>query len=141
LIGAHRAALDYDPSRGEFPKYAKWFIHCAIKTAIADGSLIRMGLKLRKTLGDDAPKREPVDVPEGVEPAEDPLELDEIEHLRAAVDRLPRGEREVIQLRFGLADGRGRSLKETGAALGFSDNTALKYERRALMNLRGMTEI
>jgi RNA polymerase sigma-70 factor (ECF subfamily) len=48
------------------------------------------------------------------------------------VDRLPDGQRRVIQLRFG----EGRSIQEAAHALGRSEGAIKQLQRRALENLR-----
>ncbi len=45
-------------------------------------------------------------------------------------------ERRVLRLRFGLADGRSRTLKEIGKEIGRSRTTAGRIERKALNKLR-----
>lgn len=45
-------------------------------------------------------------------------------------------ERRVLQLRFGLEDGRRRSLREVGEAIGRSKSTAKRIEAQALAKLR-----
>jgi RNA polymerase primary sigma factor len=57
-----------------------------------------------------------------------------------AVDALPRREREVIILRFGLHDGRPRSRHEVGKAFGISKTRILQIERSALEELREQAE-
>ena len=69
---------------------------------------------------------------EAAEPAEqDP-------RLRRALRSLPRAQREVIALRYGLADGEARTLAETGRELGMCRQRAYQHERGALARLRAV---
>jgi RNA polymerase sigma factor (sigma-70 family) len=56
--------------------------------------------------------------------------------LRQALRDLPDRQRQVLVLRFGLADGVPRTLEEVGATLGFSRERARQLERAALSSLR-----
>lgn len=58
------------------------------------------------------------------------------ERVDAALQCLNDRERYVIQLRFGLLDGRGRSLQEVGQALSVTRERARQIEARALRKLR-----
>lgn len=69
---------------------------------------------------------------------DEPLEeaIDRRSSVRAVVDLLPRDEREVVELRFGL-DGAGvRTVKAVGDELGRSVRWVRRVERRALARLR-----
>lgn len=58
------------------------------------------------------------------------------EQLRAAVADLPEREREVIELRYGLTDGRPRTLDEVGQVIGMSRERMRQIEANALRKLR-----
>jgi RNA polymerase primary sigma factor len=58
------------------------------------------------------------------------------EDLRAAVARLPERERRIIQLRYGLHDGRERTLEEVGAVIGVTRERIRQLEAVALRKLR-----
>lgn len=68
--------------------------------------------------------------------AADPAE--EYPRLRRALRFLPRGQREVIELRYGLADGEARTLDETGRQLGMCKQRAHQHVRGALARLRAV---
>jgi len=58
------------------------------------------------------------------------------EELRSAVALLPPRERRVIELRFGLQDGRSRTLEEVGAEFGITRERVRQIEHKALNELR-----
>ena len=55
--------------------------------------------------------------------------------LRRLLDSLPTRERRVIELRFGLADGRPRTLEEVGVALGLTRERIRQIEAKTLAKL------
>jgi RNA polymerase sigma factor (sigma-70 family) len=58
------------------------------------------------------------------------------EQITDVLDALTLRERTVVQLRFGLADGRARTLEEVGKALGLTSERCRQIEARALCTLR-----
>jgi RNA polymerase primary sigma factor len=58
------------------------------------------------------------------------------EELKEALGSLSRQERNVIELRFGLRDGRSRTLEEVGVELGITRERIRQIERKALAKLR-----
>jgi RNA polymerase primary sigma factor len=58
------------------------------------------------------------------------------DQLNAVLRLLPDRERRVIQLRFGLADGRGRTLDEIGREFGLTRERIRQIEQRTLAKLR-----
>jgi RNA polymerase primary sigma factor len=58
------------------------------------------------------------------------------EDLSAALDHLSERERRIIDLRYGLVDGRRRTLEEVGRALGMTRERARQIEAEALRRLR-----
>ena len=54
----------------------------------------------------------------------------------AIVDQLPLRHAQAVRLRFGLDDGRSRTLKEAGQALGLSAERVRQLEAAALNKLR-----
>ena len=66
-----------------------------------------------------------------------PLEDDaERRMLMEAVDTLDGREREIVLLRFGLADGREYTQKEVAAMLGISQSYISRLEKRIIERLR-----
>ncbi len=60
------------------------------------------------------------------------------EELHARMERMPARERAIVELRYGLKDGRPRTLEEVGAAFGITRERARQLEERALGLLRPM---
>jgi RNA polymerase primary sigma factor len=58
------------------------------------------------------------------------------ERWRGWLDRLSRREREVIEMRFGLVDGRAHTLEEVAQAFGVPRERICQIERKALRKLR-----
>lgn len=56
--------------------------------------------------------------------------------LRDLLEYLTDRQRQVIDFRYGLSDGRHRSLRELGKLLGVSATTIKKFEARALSKLK-----
>jgi RNA polymerase sigma factor (sigma-70 family) len=61
------------------------------------------------------------------------------EQVHAALDLLNRREREVLEMRFGLKDGRAHTLEEVAQAFGVSRERIRQIERKALRKLRHPT--
>lgn len=58
------------------------------------------------------------------------------EQLEEALQKLPERERKIIQLRYGLADGRYRTLEEVGREFGITRERIRQIEAKALRKLR-----
>lgn len=58
------------------------------------------------------------------------------EQVDAVMSDLSRRERTVLRMRFGLEDGKSKTLKQAGEAIGRSKTTAWRVEREALQKLR-----
>ena len=61
--------------------------------------------------------------------------------LRRAVEQLPRPEREVLKLRYGINGDEPTPLNETGRRLGISQDTVRRLERKALAELAESREL
>lgn len=76
-----------------------------------------------------------------------PEPLDEVadaelgQRVNSVVEQLPEGEREVIQLRFGLTGDEPLTLRQTGSELGIPLERARKLEERGLSRLAGSGEL
>jgi RNA polymerase primary sigma factor len=58
------------------------------------------------------------------------------DHIRAMLHELPAREADIISLRFGLVDGRSRTLEEVGRVLGLTRERIRQIEEKTLTRLR-----
>ena len=58
------------------------------------------------------------------------------EHIEEALDKLPERERKIIQLRYGLNDGKYRTLEEVGVEFGITRERIRQIEAVALRRLK-----
>ena len=58
------------------------------------------------------------------------------EHIHSALDILNEREREVLEMRYGLQDGRTHTLEEVGKAFGVTRERIRQIETKALRKLR-----
>jgi RNA polymerase primary sigma factor len=58
------------------------------------------------------------------------------EHVRALLDDLPEREAQILELRFGLIDGRPRTLEEVGREFGVTRERIRQIEEETLLKLR-----
>lgn len=72
----------------------------------------------------------------GMTPAESATHTLLSERLGDALKRLPERERRIIQLRYGLVDGRARTLEEVGREFGITRERTRQIEGEALRKLR-----
>jgi RNA polymerase primary sigma factor len=98
----------------------------------------RRPLSLEKPVGEDGDTElgsfiEDDNLPAPVETVERHLLRSDLEQMLAA---LPPREARVLRLRYGMQDGRTRTLKEVGDKLGVSRERARQIERQALRRLR-----
>jgi len=73
---------------------------------------------------------------EGPDPEEWTSEMLLGEDLEKALEEIPEREREALELRYGLIDGRVRTLEEIGRRLGVTRERARQLEAQALRRLR-----
>jgi RNA polymerase primary sigma factor len=85
-------------------------------------------------LGDLLPSDRP-------DPVEEVAELFQERQVAEVVARLPEGEREVINLRFGLAGEEPRTIHQTGRELGLTQKQTSELEARALRRLAASREL
>jgi RNA polymerase primary sigma factor len=100
--------------------------------------LVQQPLSLERTVGEDndASLAEAVEDPHAASPhavAENSALRDRLVML---MGDLPDRERKVIELRYGLADGRPRTLKEVSGAFGLTRERIRQLETAALSHLR-----
>ena len=69
------------------------------------------------------------------------LKKDNILEITKLLDNLSSRERLVLQLRFGLSDGKNRTLEDIGKMLGLTRERIRQIEKKALSKLRGLENI
>ncbi|MFN8139153.1 MAG: sigma-70 family RNA polymerase sigma factor [Fimbriimonadales bacterium] len=89
-----------------------------------------VGEKDNSSLGDFVPNKS---MPEPTEVTQNLIKRQEIDSI---LGRLTSRERDVVRLRFGLDDGRPRTLEEVGAALNVTRERVRQIELRAMKKLR-----
>jgi len=60
--------------------------------------------------------------------------------LRNAVSELGRREREIMEMRFGLVDGKEKTQKEVAEIIGISQSYISRLEKKIIKKLRGQLE-
>lgn len=163
-VGLMTAVDRFDPYRGfQFSTMATWWIRQAMTRAIADKArLIRVPVhyyeKAPWLIRERIPHRIPLGEPPGLWPVGSlnevperrmrPLsvagdEVEEVAELRdlrdrihEALEHLTQRERRVLELRFGLTDGRTRTLEEVGREFGRTRERIRQIEAKALKRLR-----
>ena len=157
-LGLIEAARRFDPSRNvKFITYAVWWIRESMMHVLADQTrAFSFPPKLFAALGtrsNDVSLSDPVSADgtrqladtlpqEQVPPVEEELiHQADLAELTAALAELDGKEREVVRLRFGLADDEPRTLQEIGDRLRLSRERVRQIESRAKEKLRSSAKL
>jgi RNA polymerase primary sigma factor len=159
-LGLLRAVDKFDYRRGfKFSTYATWWIRQAIQRALADQALpIRLPVHVHEMRSKALRAKEALSQklgrdPEPWEIAEatglDVAKIDDLQRLAyvstssglpadvlESLAKLEERERLVLELRFGLTDGEGKTLDEIGRRVGLTREGVRQIEKRALEKLR-----
>jgi len=140
-LGLIEAARRFDPSRKvKFITYAVWWIRESMMHILSDETrAVSFPPKLLPVFvrgADDVPVSDTL-ADARVSPIEDDLiHQADLDELAAALDDLDGTEREVVSLRFGLADDEPHTLQEIGNRLHLSRERVRQIEVRAKDKLR-----
>jgi RNA polymerase primary sigma factor len=104
--------------------------------------MVAQPLSLERSVSDDndASLAEAVEDTDAVSPMEAAENSVLRDRLATLIDSLPERERKVIELRYGLQDGRPRTLKEVSGAFGLTRERIRQLEIAALSHLRAVGE-
>ena len=130
-FGLMRAAELHDPARGAFGMYATIWIKSAMREAVGRA---RAGVSTGGTVEVEVE----VEDPGAVDPLEALADAERAARVRAAVAALRASHRGVVEARFGLGDGRPRTLAETADLFGVSKQRIHQVEGSALATLRAV---
>ena len=139
-IGLIKAVNSFDPSKKiKLATYASRCIENEILMVLRRNSRARMEVSLDEPLNVDYDGNELLlsDIL-GTDPDLVSRDLDadvDKQLLRSAVDRLGRREQNIVQLRYGLADGRERTQKEVADLMGISQSYISRIEKRIIAKL------
>tara|TARA_B100001540_G_C15665595_1_gene577642 strand:- start:198 stop:1004 length:807 start_codon:yes stop_codon:yes gene_type:complete len=100
-------------------------------------------ISLATTIGDDSSTEigNLVEDKSGIVPSEVAEKDMTKEEITKLLDNLSSRERLVLQLRFGLSDGKNRTLEDIGKMLGLTRERIRQIEKKALSKLRGLENI
>jgi RNA polymerase primary sigma factor len=130
--------LGREPNPAELAKQ----LDCKVHEVRELMSTIQQPISLEKPLGDEGDSSLG-DVVEDAS-AESPFEIASMALRRESITRvlecLPRREREVIELRYGLAGGRPRTLEEVGRCFNITRERVRQIENRTLKKLQTLPE-
>ncbi len=131
-LGLLRAAREYNPKRGAFAALAGLCIKNALNHSLRDRKhrpwkslpVDESGIEIEPhDAAGEAPEQQAVDDEQGAK-------------IDALLRRLPTRERRVVELRFGLRDGRPRSRQEVADELGVGLGRVAQIQASALARMR-----
>ncbi|MGH8936716.1 MAG: sigma-70 family RNA polymerase sigma factor [Acidimicrobiia bacterium] len=139
LLGTIRQAQDaLKGELGREPSAEEIAAETGVEPArVKDALEVADSVSLESPVGEDgAELADFIEDQEAVDPIEAVEERQVSEALRRSVAGLPELERTVLAMRYGLADGRPRPLRELVDELGLSETKIRQLERQALARLR-----
>jgi RNA polymerase primary sigma factor len=126
------ANLGREPSEEELARAAEMDVAEVIRLRQAPKAMT----SLDQTVGDDEETAlGELLASEAREPVEEIADSELLDAVAGALEELPQSEREVLELRFGFADGGGKSLEAIGKELGVSGDRVRRLEQDGLRRL------
>jgi RNA polymerase primary sigma factor len=95
---------------------------------------------LQQQIGDDAEMGDFIEDMDSAAPLEQVTDISQREDVLAVLDALPGRERSVLRLRFGIDDGRARTLDEVGRVFGVTRERIRQIEAKTLAKLQALRE-
>jgi RNA polymerase primary sigma factor len=141
LVHAERRLIQQlgrEPSPGELAKE----LECSVREVRDVMRITQQPISLEKPVGeeDDSALADFVEDVSSASPFEIASEALRRENVSRVLAALPRREREVIEMRYGIVGGRSRTLEEVGRAFNITRERVRQIENRTLKKLQTLPE-